>query len=276
MKIRPAGAPVTRRLLTLLYGAPGIGKTSLACTASKPIVVDFDDGSHRATWSVPTLPPGDWREAGRPLEWLRQCDGFDTLVIDSLGRAIDDCKQHVIAGNPFYRMRGTDTPTPQGYGALRAAFVGWLRQVRAGFDGQIVIVAHAREVKDEDGKPAGWRIEGTGGSVQAVTQECDMIGFVERLDDERNGVNWNPGHGGRDVTGKNPGRLPARKVEVDDLDFLQRAIDRTRERIRNKPPHSAVNGKTNHPDAVADSAKGKPRPASSTASAPETADDIPF
>jgi len=56
-------------------------------------------------------------------------------------------------------MKDSDTPTPQGWGALRTAFTRWLRQVRQGFDGQVVIVAHAREARDVDSKPAGWRID---------------------------------------------------------------------------------------------------------------------
>jgi len=168
-------------------------------------------GAHRAASAVPTLPPGDWSDVSRPAEWLGQASDFDTLVVDSLGRALDACQQSAIGGNPFYRMRGTDTPTPQGWGALRTAFTRWLRQVRAGFGGQVVIVAHAREARDADGKPAGRRIDGFGSSVQEVTQECDMIGFVERLDDEHVGVDWFPGHGGRNVTGKNPGMLPKLK-----------------------------------------------------------------
>ena len=33
----------------LIYGDPGIGKTTLANTAPNPLVLDFDRGSHRAS-----------------------------------------------------------------------------------------------------------------------------------------------------------------------------------------------------------------------------------
>jgi len=76
--------------------------------------------------------------------------------------------------------------------------------VRQGFGGQVGIVAHVREARYADGKPAGWRMDGTGGSVLEVAQESDMIGFVERLDDEHVGIDRFPGHAGRDVTGRTP------------------------------------------------------------------------
>jgi len=146
----------------------------------------------------------------------------------------------------------------------------------------VVIVAHAREARDAEGKALGWRIDGVGSSVSEVAQECDMTGFVERLDDEHVGVDWNPGHGGRDVTGKNPGLLPKLRCAADDADFLQRRIDRDRERIRARHRHSAglPANRPNHRDAGSDRAKGKPQPASSEKPAPVTADDstddIPF
>jgi len=149
----------------------------------------------------------------------------------------------------------------------------------------VVIVAHAREARDADGKPAGWRIDGVGSSVSEVAQECDMIGFVERLDDEHVGVDWLPGHAGRDCTGKNPGMLPKLKCAADAPDFLQRMIDRNRERIRARHRHSAgiVDGETNHRDGGNGRPKRQPQSADSPASesaaavADEVAsDDVPF
>jgi len=176
-------------------------------------------GAHRAASAVPTLPPGDWSDVSRPAEWLGQASDFDTLVVDSLGRALDACQQSAIGGNPF---TGCAAPTrrPRRLRALRTAFTRWLRQVRAGFGGQVVIVAHAREARDADGKPAGWRTDGIGSLVSEVAQESDMIGFVERPDDEHVGVAWFPGHGGRDVTGKIPGLLPKLGCATADADFL--------------------------------------------------------
>jgi len=246
------------------------------------VALDFERGAHRALAAVPTLPPGDWSDVSKPAEWLREAREFDILVIGSLGRVLDSCQASVVASNPCFRVKGGDTPTPHGWGALRTAFTRWLRQVRQGFGGQVGIVAHAREARDADGKPAGWRMDGTGGSVPEVAQESDMIGFVERLDDEHAGVDWFPGHGGRDVIGKNPGMLPQLKCADDDSGFLQRMIDRTRERIRARHRHSEeiADGATNHRDAGSDRLKRQPQPAVAETPAPvpadESTDDIPF
>jgi len=113
-------------------------------------------------------------------------------------------------------------------------------------------------------------------------QECNMIGFVERLDDEHVGVDWFPGHGDRDVTGKNPGMLPKLKCAAAEPDFLQRWIDRTRERIRARHRHSAglPDGDTNHPRGGSDRPKRKAQPAVADDGAhPENGaddDDIPL
>jgi len=157
--------------------------------------------------------------------------------------------------------------------------------VRHGFGGQVVIVTHAREARDADGRPAGWRTDGIGSSVSEVAQESDMIGFVERLDDEHVGVAWFPGHGGRDVTGKNPGLLPKLGCAADDADFLQRMIDRTRERIGARRRAAAGIGpdRPNHPRGKPEAPKRKPQPASAAAgdapgggAAIDFTDDIPL
>jgi hypothetical protein len=49
LKITRAADPITvDRLNVTIYAQPGIGKTSLAFTAEAPLLLDFDQGAHRA------------------------------------------------------------------------------------------------------------------------------------------------------------------------------------------------------------------------------------
>jgi len=96
---------------------------------------------------------------------------------------------------------------------------------------------------------------------------------------ENVGVDWSPSN---DRIGKNPGMLPKLRCAADDADFLQRQIDRSRERIRARQRQSAgiVDDDTNHRRGKSDRPKRKPQPASSGKPAPvaahAAADDIPF
>ena len=50
LKILSAAEPITVDRITLaLYGDPGVGKTTLAFSADKPLLFDFDNGAHRAS-----------------------------------------------------------------------------------------------------------------------------------------------------------------------------------------------------------------------------------
>jgi len=96
---------------------------------------------------------------------------------------------------------------------------------------------------------------------------------------ENVGVDWSRSN---DRIGKNPGMLPKLRCAADDADFLQRQIDRSRERIRARQRQSAgiVDDETNHRRGKSDRPKRKPQPASSGKPAPvaahAAADDIPF
>jgi replication-associated recombination protein RarA len=37
-------------MVALIYGDPGIGKTTLANTAPNPLLLDFDRGAHRSSF----------------------------------------------------------------------------------------------------------------------------------------------------------------------------------------------------------------------------------
>jgi len=84
---------------------------------------------------------------------------------------------------------------------------------------------------------------------------------------------------------KEPGMLPKLKCAADAPDFLQRMMDRTRERIRARHRQSAgiVDGETNHRDGGNGRPKRQPQSADSPASESAAAvaddvasDDVPF
>ena len=67
LKIVPASDPIpVENIVLTLYAAPGWGKTSLACTANKSLLLDADKGSHRATGVKDRVIISSWPEAQCP------------------------------------------------------------------------------------------------------------------------------------------------------------------------------------------------------------------
>lgn len=138
----------------LIYGGPGLGKTTLAQTAADPLTLDFDKGIHRARNRRAALrfdgyvetakeagPRGDFRypaghrQAGAVIP-------YQTLVIDTGGRFLDSIVPVVLADSAKNGYSGN--LSPQGWGKLGGIFQQWLKQVLS-WGKDVVIVCHEDE-----------------------------------------------------------------------------------------------------------------------------------
>ena len=59
---KPNELTVKTTLSALIYGQPGMGKTTLALSAPNPVLFDYDGGIHRvnAAHRVPTVQITSW------------------------------------------------------------------------------------------------------------------------------------------------------------------------------------------------------------------------
>jgi hypothetical protein len=66
--ITRASEPITiQTVIILVYGQPGIGKTSLASTSESPLLLDFDRGAHRSGFRRDTVQVERWGDiSSRP------------------------------------------------------------------------------------------------------------------------------------------------------------------------------------------------------------------
>ena len=101
----------------LIYGAAGIGKSSLAALAPDPIVLDTQDETRQLDVArVPTERLATWddlRAAVRSHELWRP---FKTVVIDNLTRAQQMAAQWCVRNIPDEKGRPVDTLEGYGYG----------------------------------------------------------------------------------------------------------------------------------------------------------------
>ena len=161
-------------LTILIYGAPGIGKTSLAFTADAPLILDFDRGAYRSGFRKDTVQVERWSD----IASLTAADvgEYKTVVVDTVGRLLDLMSADIIQRNP--KMQGFGGALSlQGYGALKAAYATWLGSLTS-MGKDVVLVAHERE--DKKGDEIIVRPDIQGGSYGEVFKRADGIAYMYR------------------------------------------------------------------------------------------------
>jgi hypothetical protein len=175
MKIVKATEPITvEHPVFLIFGQPGIGKSSIGYSAADPLLLDADRGAHRAVNRRDTLIVEAWKDIADITDSAETLEPYKTIVPDTVGRVLDLLAVQLIAENPK-NGRGDGSLTLPGFGALKSRFASWLTKLRThGKD--VVLLAHAKE--DKDGDSMIWRPDMTGASYGELMKQADFVGFL--------------------------------------------------------------------------------------------------
>jgi len=161
-----------------IYSQPGLGKTSLAFTASRPLLLDFDKGAHRAVDRKDTVQVSDWGD----VAGITAADvaAYDTIIIDTVGKALDVLAQDIIRGNS--RLSHGGALSQQGWGQLGVRFSAFLKLLRS-FGKDVILIAHMDEQKDGDSIKE--RLKISGGSKDLVLTDSDVIARISIISKQR-------------------------------------------------------------------------------------------
>lgn len=213
-------------IIVMIYGDPGVGKTSLGFSAKDPLVLDFDQAAHRSINRGDSVFITSWEDVRGMTAF--DLEPYSTIIVDTVGRALDAMLQDLIQYNERLAVDATGAPTLECYGALKIRFRRWIQSLRA-YGKNIVLLAHTEESSD-DGKILE-RPEIIGSSRYEVQKVCDQIGYIFMSGGERI-LAWEPSH---KWIGKNPASLeqeiiPSPNEERGD-DFLASILEKVRSSI---------------------------------------------
>ena len=178
-KIRkPHELSVQPNIKALIYGQPGIGKTTLALSAPSPILLDFDNGVHRvqSTHQKDTLQIESWQDV---LDEMNEgtFNNFKTIIIDTAGKMLDYLGAWLIAKNPKLG-KSNGALNLQGYGERKGEFARFVKTLST-MGKHIIFIAHEKEEKDGDTTKV--RPEVGGSSGNDLYKELDLIGYMEAV-----------------------------------------------------------------------------------------------
>lgn len=174
-----------KKFSMILYGAPGVGKTTLALSAPKPVLIDFDKGVSRvkAYHRKLTIVCQNYEEVLKDINdpAIKECE---TIIIDTGGSFVSFLQDWAMRENPAVNRQKNGAISLKGFGAVKQEFQRFTALVRDVMNKNVIYVFHSDEQKDKDGNPQQ-RLLCEGAARNIVWQPCDFGGYVQMIGNQR-------------------------------------------------------------------------------------------
>lgn len=163
---------VPRNVKVMIYGQAGMGKTTLALSAPKPVLFDFDNGVNRLnvnhTESIGIVQFNNWHEVHDLLTaQASELAEFDTIVVDTVGKMMDA----IIA----QRCNGGQ-PRLQDWSYINNEFK-WFTSAVTALGKHVIFVAHRDTRTDNDSVVFIPALREK--SYNSIVTDLDLLGYVE-------------------------------------------------------------------------------------------------
>lgn len=153
MKIVNTNDPALRPPINMIvYGDGGVGKTSFASTAPKPLLLDLEGGAKYFGLrgiNIDVVTIDSWAEADDVISYAKK-NGYETLVVDPIGELMALLRRYMESLKDSKLNQRDGSPTAAGWGYMKQNMRNFLRKLRdAGI--HTIVIAHVDDVPD-DGK----------------------------------------------------------------------------------------------------------------------------
>lgn len=253
--IMPNQTLLVNAIIMYLYTDPGIGKSTLAHTADKAVVFDFDKGQHRVAANLrrgAVVPVKQWSD----IELMKESDlaSFNTIVADTVGAMLDCIKIHLAKNQENLQRDKNLTIKAQGLAnnLFMKTVLSWIS-----YGKDVVFIAHSTEEEAGKDKIRVVRPDLGGKNRNMLYRMADMMGYMHSSTDaegnnERH-IYFNPsanhhaknsGNLGLKITDGNGNQVNTGQVFVPDLasnsTFLADLISEAKKHINTITPEQAA------------------------------------
>lgn len=215
----------------IIYGSPGVGKSTLALSAPDPVLIDFDRGVSRvrARHRKTSIICNTYEEVLADVKSPEMAE-FKTLVIDTGGSFVTFLKDWALRVKGAKQKNG-EFNSLKGFGYVKSEFNDFTEYVKTVLNKNIIYVFHSQEQADKDGNPTQ-RLMCEGSVRNTVWNPCDFGGYVQMIGSQRM-ICFSPeqeyfAKGTHGITGR--WAIP----ELDDFtpnDFMTRLFEQARANI---------------------------------------------
>lgn len=173
-----------KKFSMIIYGSPGVGKTTLALSAPDPILLDFDRGISR----VAAAHRKDTAFCNSYLEVLQDINSpemrnYQTIVIDTGGSFVTFLKDWAMTEKGAVLKNG-EFNSLKGFGYVKAEWNRFTEDIKTRLNKNVIYVFHSQEASDKDGNPIQ-RLVCEGSVRNTVWTPCDFGGYVQMIGDQR-------------------------------------------------------------------------------------------
>lgn len=176
-----------KTIVGCITGVCGIGKTTLALSAPKPLLLDTDNGIHRvqSEYRADCVQVKSYQDILDVLE--EDLSDYETIVIDTLGELVNFMLKYFADKDKSLITRG-GTYNIKIWGFIKQEFQNLKLKLQL-LNKHLIIVSHVKE--DKDGENKVYRMDVAGSTSETVTKILDFLGFCEMLGKSRS-ISFSP------------------------------------------------------------------------------------
>ena len=153
----------------MVYGQAGMGKSTYALSAPKPLLLDFDNGVKRINNAhlrdVDTVQITSWTDIKNVLR--EDLSTYQTIVVDTIGKMMD----YIID----YKCNG-GIPNISSWNGINAEFAWFVREISS-LNKHIIFVAHRDTRKEGDDTVFIPALREK--NYNSIVTELDLLGYIE-------------------------------------------------------------------------------------------------